>query len=337
MKRPLLLPLVPLYAAGLALRELRLQRGWEPVRRLRDPVISIGNLSVGGSGKTPLTIALARLLTAKRFQVDVLSRGYGRTGLEPMRVAPTGSAAQYGDEPLLIARSAGVPVYVAQERFVAGRLAEGDSSVDEKGRRVHILDDGFQHRQLARDIDILLMNREDWHDHLLPTGNLREELRATKRANVIAIPANDAAFETQLRAWDWSGPVWRVRRRMEVPQVVGPVVAFCGIARPEQFFEGLRANGIALAAIHAFPDHHRYTARDIERVLSSARTGRAAALITTEKDAVRLEALGAAIPATPPLEVARLSIEFEDEGTILSWIEERIGSTVAAQHPFSAG
>ena len=126
MKRPLLLPLVPLYAAGLALRELRLSRGWEPIRRLRFPVISIGNLSTGGSGKTPLTITLARLLSARGFHVDVLSRGYGRSSREPARVLPDGTAEQYGDEPLLIAREAGVPVYVAAERYDAGLLAESN-------------------------------------------------------------------------------------------------------------------------------------------------------------------------------------------------------------------
>ncbi len=162
MKRPLLLPLVPLYAAGLELRELRLSRGWESIRRLVHPVISIGNLSTGGSGKTPLTIALARLLSARGFQVDVLSRGYGRQSREPMRVKPDGTAEEFGDEPLLIAREAGVPVYVAAERYAAGFLAESNASSATGSPRIHILDDGFQHRQLHRDIDILLVNREDW-------------------------------------------------------------------------------------------------------------------------------------------------------------------------------
>src|SRR4051812_38046777 len=109
MRRPLLLPLVPLYAAGLALREMRLERGWEKVRILWYPVISVGNLSTGGSGKTPLVIALARLLGEEGFRVDVLSRGYGRTGRGAARVRSDGNAEEFGDEPLLIARRAGVP------------------------------------------------------------------------------------------------------------------------------------------------------------------------------------------------------------------------------------
>jgi tetraacyldisaccharide 4'-kinase len=199
MKRPLLMPLVPLYAAGLALRELRLSRGWEPIQRLGRPVISIGNLSTGGSGKTPLTITLARLLSERGLPVDVLSRGYGRSSRETARVFPSGTAEQYGDEPLLIAREAGVPVYVAAERYHAGRLAEG--TPDEVRPQVHILDDGFQHRQLFRDIDILIVNRADWHDTLLPAGDLRERLHAAMRASVLAISADDPAFEIELRTW----------------------------------------------------------------------------------------------------------------------------------------
>ena len=329
MKRPLLLPLVPAYAAGLALREVRLQRGWERIRRLRDPVVSIGNLSAGGSGKTPLTIALARQLTARGFQIDVLSRGYGRRSPAPLRVDPDSSADECGDEPLLIARSASVPVYVAPERYDAGQLAEADAAADQTtpAPRVHILDDGFQHRQLARDIDILLLNREDLHDRLLPAGNLRESLDAARRATVIAIPAEDAILAAELRACNWTGTIWPVRRRMEVPQVEGPVAAFCGIARPEQFFAGVCAAGVSIALHRAFRDHHRYTARDIDDLLSSARSVRAIALITTEKDAVRLGNLKAAFPADLPLKTAGLSIEIEGQQAVLTSIEERLAQT----------
>src|SRR5215469_7447909 len=131
---------MPLYAVGLRLREMSLQRGWEPTRRLTYPVISIGNLSTGGSGKTPLAIALAKLLSARGFQVDVLSRGYGRRSAVPLRVDLYGSADQFGDEPLLIAREAGVPVYVAPDRYDAGRLAESEWSTGHVGT----LQSGFE-------------------------------------------------------------------------------------------------------------------------------------------------------------------------------------------------
>jgi tetraacyldisaccharide 4'-kinase len=337
MKRPLLLPLVPLYAAGLALREVRLSRGWEPVRRLRRPVISIGNLSTGGSGKTPLTIALARLLSARGFRVDVLSRGYGRSSREAMRVNPDGTAEEFGDEPLLIARAAGVPVYVAAERYGAGVLAEqegvqhGDGGAADQAPSVFILDDGFQHRQLNREIDIVLLNREDWHDHLLPAGNLRESRSAIKRASILAIPADETGFEAELRDWGWTGSVWRLRRRMLAPQISGAVVAFCGIARSEQFFDGLKSAGLSLASEITFADHYRYSERDVERVSASARGAGAVALVTTEKDAVRLGGHAAKFPPALPLEIARLNVDIEDEQNAIASLQEAISDTRTAQ------
>ncbi|HMG88033.1 MAG TPA: tetraacyldisaccharide 4'-kinase [Terracidiphilus sp.] len=333
MKRPLMLPLVPLYAAGLALRDLRLTRGWEPIRRLRYPVISIGNLSTGGSGKTPLSITLARLLSARDFHVDVLSRGYGRNRREPDRVMPDGAADQYGDEPLLIAREAGVPVYVAPERYDAGLLAEVDAKQDNPRPQVHILDDGFQHRQLHRDIDVLLVNREDWHDHLLPAGNLRETLTAIRRASALAIPSDDSAFEAELRDRGWTGPVWRLRRRMEIPQVTGPVVAFCGIARPGQFFAGLEAAGVKIADRLAFRDHFSYRKADLNDLFDTATLpGRGvSAFITTEKDLIRLGDLALAFPHDLPLLSARLTVDIEEESQVSEWLAGRLRANQTLQ------
>src|SRR5580692_5459696 len=191
--RKLLLPLVPAYRLALLLRELSLRTGMESVSRLRFPVVSIGNLSAGGAGKTPLTIALTKALERRGLRVDVLSRGYGRRGERPARVDPDGTAENFGDEPLLVARETGVPVYVAGQRFGAGQLAEAyappDLSVSNLPA-VHILDDGFQHRQLHRDVDILLLDHRDWlGEGLLPAGNLREPRKAALRATIIAIPA----------------------------------------------------------------------------------------------------------------------------------------------------
>lgn len=347
--RPMLLPLIPLYRMGLAARELRLRRGWEAVRRLRDPVVSIGNLSAGGSGKTPLTIALAQALSGRGLAVDVLSRGYGRRGSggEGVLVAdPAGGADRYGDEPLLIARNAGVPVYVARQRYAAGRLAEAERErAQDRGAsgpkeervepaeermsppRIHLLDDGFQHRQLARDVDIVLLSRSDWEDRLLPGGNLREPIEAVRRASILAIPGEDRGFEGELRAWGWKGPVWRVRRRMEVPEVEGPAVAFCGIAKPRQFFVGLEKAGVSLAVGISYPDHHRFTERNLESIALAARSHRARALITTEKDAVRLGALSGLLPSDVPLRVARLTIEIENEALAVDRLLERLKLT----------
>jgi len=323
-----LLPLTPLYRMALALREFQLRSGIEPVRRLRFPVVSIGNLSTGGSGKTPLTIALAKLLTAKGFQVDVLSRGYGRQSRLAARVDPEGTAEDFGDEPLLIARETGLPIYVAPRRYDAGKLAEAASQQTAEGDPlpiVHLLDDGFQHRQLARDADILILNRRDWRDRPLPGGNLREPLKAARRASVLAISADEPELEAELRTWGWQGPVWRLRRTMEVPTVDGPVAAFCGIARPEQFFAGLEAAGLRLAVQTAFPDHYHYSARDINRLATTSRVAGATAFVTTEKDRVRMGELASTLPALFPLLTARLTIKIEDQDAVIDWLLGLLG------------
>jgi tetraacyldisaccharide 4'-kinase len=335
MKRPLLLPLVPLYSAGLALREMRLERGWEQVQILWYPVISVGNLSTGGSGKTPLVIALARLLAAEGFATDVLSRGYGRKSSEAARVSLEGTADEYGDEPLLIARKTGLPVWVASDRYEAGTAADhefirgGGEMSGDPVPLVHLLDDGFQHRHLFRDVDVLLVNREDWSDHLLPAGNLREPLDAVERATVLAIPAEDHEFEQELREWGWNGPLWRLRRRMQVPEVERPVAAFCGIARPEQFFAGLQQRGVRIACRRAFADHHRYTKGDLEKLLVDARKAGAGTFITTEKDRVRLGSLSSVLG--DQLQTAELTIEFDDEKSVGAWLRKRLAETHMAQ------
>jgi tetraacyldisaccharide 4'-kinase len=332
--RPLLWPLVPVYRFGLALRELQLWTGLKPTRRLRWPVISIGNLSTGGAGKTPLTIALARALTARGVQVDVLSRGYGRSSTLPLLVDPAGQSEDFGDEPLLIAREAGVPVYVAAERRKAGLLAEQAGLPAEQaakapqdanrslGLEAHILDDGFQHRQLVRDVDILLLSRRDLIDHLLPAGNLREPLNAALRAHVVAIPADEPDVEAEIKKRGCNAQVWRINRRMDMPNLDGPVAAFCGIARPDQFFHGLESAGVKLVARTAFRDHHIYTAADLSSLASAARSAGATALVTTEKDRVRLGALASTLPATLPLQTAQLRIEIEDESAAIDWLIE---------------
>jgi tetraacyldisaccharide 4'-kinase len=326
MRRPWLAPLNPLYAAGVALRNARIAHV-RSMRRLNWPVVSIGNLSTGGAGKTPLTIVLALLLKGAGFEVDILSRGYGREGSTPAKVPQEGTAAEFGDEPLLIAREAGVPVYVAGQRYQAGLLAEADRAGALR-LGVHLLDDGFQHRQLHRDVDILLINRADWHDSLLPAGNLREPLQAIKRASLLAIPTDEPELDAELRKWGWKGPVWRLQRRIEVPKIDGPVIAFCGIARPEQFFAGLESGGLRVASKIVFPDHHRYSARDVDRLLAAASSAGAAALITTEKDHVRLGSLNVALSRMFPLKTARLEIDIEDAEGAIQWLMERL-------HPFT--
>ena len=274
------------YALALALKNRAYDRGWLPQSRLAWPVLSIGNLSVGGAGKTPIVIALARLLQAHGFHVDVLSRGYGRRSPQAVeRVDPTGLAERFGDEPLLIAQATGAPVYVAASRFAAGTLAEREAAALSKAG-IHLLDDAFQHRQLARSIDIVVIHPSDTASHLLPFGRLREPVTALHRADFLILREDDAASEPALRALSIAAPIWRVRRALLAPPVQGSAVAFCAIAHPREFFASLRAAGLDLQAAFAFRDHHRFQPRELQTIAQSA--GGAAALLTTEKDLARL-------------------------------------------------
>ena len=331
MKRPWLLPLVPLYGAGVALRAAGIGAGLLPSRRLRWPVVSVGNLSVGGTGKTPFTIALARLFERHGVHVDVLSRGYGRQGTEIERVDAAGTAERFGDEPLLIARKLGVSVYVGADRWRAGLLAEREAS-SETG--VHLLDDGFQHRRLARQIDIVLVNSADLDDSLLPAGNLREGVAALRRAQVLAVASGDEDAAAKLTSLGF-GPqgkhrVWRYRREMVLPPIPEslaalPMVGFCGIARPEQFFSGLAEKGLKLAVGRAFPDHHPYTRADMEvlrRLVESTGSG---ALITTAKDLCRMGGLSEVLGASGPVFAADVEVVLEDEAGIAAWLMRELG------------
>jgi tetraacyldisaccharide 4'-kinase len=323
LKRLWALPLTPLYAAGLGLRAAGLRMGLERVERLALPVISVGSLSAGGAGKTPMVVALARLMKEQGWKADVLSRGYGRADSRAARVDPEGSAEMYGDEPLLIARETGVPVYVGASRLAAGKLAEESGAKTQ----VHLLDDGFQHRQLWRDADVVLVSSEDLGDWLLPAGNRREMLSALGRATVLAVETGDEAAIGLLGALGFGAkqgqPIWRYQRKIEIPEALtGPdaqkAVAFCGIARPGQFFSGLETGGVGLAARHAFSDHHRFTAADLKLLRGMVAKAGAKALITTAKDRVRMGAMAEQLGVKPY--VAGLQTIFADEDGVAGWL-----------------
>jgi tetraacyldisaccharide 4'-kinase len=307
------------YASLVRSRNARFDR--TQAQRLRWPVISIGNLSVGGTGKTPLVICLARLLERDGFHPDVLSRGYGRSNNKIERVETAGQSAgeakRFGDEPLLIARAAGVPVYVGASRYEAGLLAEAELK---EGRHVHLLDDGFQHRQLARDLDIVVMHRSDLHDRLLPAGRLREPLASLERADVIVLRQEDAELESSLRVYVGKEcRFWRVQRRVQVSSPARRALAFCAIARPAEFYAALTAAGVDVVERKSFRDHHRYTAVDIDRLAGLGRRHGCDAFVTTAKDDVKLDAdLRRRLNAVAPLRVASLAVELDDEDAVRS-------------------
>lgn len=309
MSRAILAPLVPLYAASVGVKNLAYEHGWLKPKRLEWPVISVGNLSVGGAGKTPVVIRLAQLLTEQGRSIDVLSRGYGRSTQQTVRVDADGSAEQFGDEPILIARNTHVPVYVGASRYEAGLLAEREQLKSS----LHLLDDGFQHRQLTRDIDIVVLHRSDFDERLLPAGQLREPLSALTRASVIVLRAEDQHLEDQLRRRGIEAPVWIQRRRLVVETSVR-AIAFCGIARPEEFFAALRASGSDIPASSHYRDHHVYTDSDLKHLIQLRNSHQAASFITTEKDWMRLTPKQRTRLA--PLNVARLDVVFENETAV---------------------
>lgn len=233
-------------------------------KRLPKPVISVGNVSAGGAGKTPTVIAIARYLAGRGLRVAVLTRGYGREGAGG-RVTEL-DAQKYGDEPVLIKRAANVDVIVGSNRYENGLAVTAD---------VYLLDDGFQHLQLHRDLDVVI-------DH--PNARfLREGPGALRHADIV-IPR---------------------RLKLSVPRLEQPAFAFAGLADNEQFFDALRARGVELMGTRGFRDHHRYTQGDIDEI---KRAAEGHPIVTTEKDAVKI-ADDAIIPIPAEMEIEDAVLE----------------------------
>jgi tetraacyldisaccharide 4'-kinase len=301
-------PLAALYGAAVRARTELYDRRALTLSHLQGPVVSIGNLTVGGSGKTPFLILLGELLKEHSILFDVLSRGYRRmtTGVVP--VDPLGAPREYGDEPLLIARKLGVPVIVGEDRYAAGRLGE-----EKFGPRLHLLDDGFQHRRLAREFDIVLATSSDARDSLLPTGRLREPLSSLRRADAVVLTNDMPGDGLRLGRQQ----VWRVTRDIVAPQTKEPCLAFCGIARPQNFIAQLRAAGVMLAGTRSFRDHHRYSAEDVRQLLRLRKQHGATAFVTTEKDAVNLDGH---LEALQPIHVVPVRMRLHNAPAVLQFI-----------------
>jgi tetraacyldisaccharide 4'-kinase len=308
-------PLASIFGAGVHLRNALYDRGRLPVRRLQGPTISVGNLSIGGAGKTPFVLLLGELLKARGVKFEVLSRGYGRQTQGVLLVDPGGSSRDFGDEPLLIARRLGVPVVLGEDRYEAGILAE-----TKFGPQLHLLDDGFQHRALARDFDIVLVTPDDARDRLLPAGRLREPISSLCRADAVVLSsgASPQAFPLDGKL------VWRVRRGMVAKDIPARPVAFCGIARPQSFLLQLRTAGVELAAEAVYRDHHVYTEKDIRELLRVKAESEAEGFVTTEKDAINL---GGYLSALEPVAVIPVKMDLLDAAnavdTMLRMVEDR--------------
>jgi tetraacyldisaccharide 4'-kinase len=292
---------------------MRVRRRWveqhpERRQRLARPVISVGNLSMGGTGKSPVVAAIAQWLVDHGERPAILSRGYGRAdAVDGVVVVSDGVAVREGvdrsgDEPLMLARQVpGAAVCVSPDRHLAGTLAER-----QLGCTVHVLDDGFQHVQLARDLDVLVTRvGEISQGRVIPMGRLREPMDAAARAQVLVV-SDATAGAASTEAWalgisqacgatrTLGAPVRAGSRESVVgSRTDGAVMAVGGIANPQRFFDALKESGTNVVDTVAFPDHHLYTRADIDRIASKLQTSGGEAVFTTDKDAVRFEALGA--------------------------------------------
>jgi tetraacyldisaccharide 4'-kinase len=304
-KSKILLPLATLFRMGVEFRDTAYRRGWLKTQRVDRPVVSVGNLSVGGTGKTPLVVLIAQLLGRHGWNPGILTRGYGRRhGERTVVLRPERSRSpdprEVGDEPALLARALPqVPIIVCADRYRGGRRAEECFGVG-----VHLLDDGFQHRALARDIDVVTLDAtqelSEWA--LLPAGRLREPPAALGRAHLVVVTrvelGDPRPLEREVRRINPRAEIFHAATRLsELVDVhtgrtyppdafLGkPVEAFCGIGNPEAFFADLRKWGFTVTGEHSFRDHYVYDVQALKRL---ARQSHPVALVTTEKDAMNL-------------------------------------------------
>lgn len=329
VRRPLLRPLVPLYRLAVAAKNRRYDTTGI-AKTLRAPVISVGSIAAGGAGKTPFLEALARLLLRGGYAPDVLSRGYGRQSRGVLRVDPAGTARQFGDEPLMLARSLRVPVFVGSSRHAAGLLAEAQ---DLPGNRVHLLDDGFNHRALARTLDIALLTLEDARDSLLPAGNLREPVEALRRADVLVLRAHEAEHllpmvPTLVGA---NKPLWTITRRLALPaDVPAYPVVFSAIARPAEFEAMVRRGGVHPVGTRRFADHHTMTEAEVDALRRYGHASHANGFLTTAKDAVKLTPpMLEVLARVGPVAVADAVVDFQDESAVVRHLRGVLGDPTA--------
>lgn len=337
-------PLARLWSAG---SRLKLARDARDARRLATPVISVGGLAMGGVGKTPFVLYLARRLGEIGCRPAILTRGYRRRSQERVSVYPAGAVApadETGDEAQIFLRSGAAPVGIGAERYDAGRELESRMCPG-----LFLLDDGFQHRRLHRDLDIVLIDVQDpWAGgDLFPRGRLREPIEALARAHVLVLTRSESwrsytGIEGRLRALNPGAEILHAEfcpeswLRLEdgdaagVSELAGkPVAAFCGLANPGGFWRTLEQLGCRPVYRRSFADHHRYSAREIDALARAATDAGAGILVTTEKDAMNLPADTAGRLAPLKLRWLRIGLRVAGEDRLIEAIRARLG--------FSAG
>jgi tetraacyldisaccharide 4'-kinase len=325
-----------LYEWGVRARAAAYENELFKTRKLNAPVISVGNLTVGGTGKTPCVAFLARFLRDEGHNVAILSRGYKRESEGRVEVSDGKEILcgprESGDEPYLLAKAcAGAHVVVDRDRYAAGKWLEERAPVS-----VFILDDGYQHLQLARDLNLALIDATEplVEAKLVPFGRLREPLTALRRADAVIVtrsdqPFNRAALEVAIRSFAVADtPIFYAHHRMtglvrlSDSEVFDPatftqkrIAAVSGIARPHRFSADLERGKMKIVLRRDFDDHHRYTRKELVEIIEAARQSQAEAIITTEKDAANLPD-GVADSSLIPVFAARIEFGCEDEAAL---------------------
>lgn len=313
--------------------------------KLPCPVISVGNITVGGTGKTPCVIWLARMLREQGFKPAVLSRGYGSINSSPVNIVSDGnhilaSSAGAGDEPYLMARSLqGIPIITGPQRILTGKTA-----INSFGADVLICDDAFQHRQIFRDINLVLLDSEKplGNGQMLPRGSLREPITALSRASAFILTRTNESAKTNVAiaklAAAGNTPVFKsahrpvaaikgdYSRQLSLADLQGKkVCAFAGIAQPESFKKTLLSLGVQVISWDIFPDHHRYCLQELKNVRHNMSKNNADIIMTTEKDGMRLQEFTEFLN-----EIYLLRIELEivpDENSLKNFLLGKLGKT----------
>ena len=319
MKSLILPPLSSLYSALTRTRLSLYQRGTFRTTKLDQPVISVGNMTVGGTGKTPLVQFVSKIIAAHGKTVCILTRGYGRQNPEKQVVVSDGRAilatpAEAGDEPYLLATNLlGLAAVICN----ADRISAARDAIEVFGTECFVLDDGFQHLRLARDLNIVTVDATNpWGGgQLLPYGRLREPLSGLSRADCVVLTRCDQAgdlepLREQIRNLIRGRPLFEsTMEPRPAPLPGGPVGAFCAVGNPQSFFAQLKKAGYVVVYEKVFRDHHNYTQKDIEELADTATRTGATSLITTAKDAVKLRSLSFSLPYS----VFEIEIAIKDE------------------------
>lgn len=332
-------PFSPLYSLVMSVRQNLYRRNILTVHRLAVPVISVGNLTMGGTGKTPAVAWIARFLHAAGHRPAIISRGYGGTAKGAVNLVSDGNqvlltADHAGDEPAMLARQLpGIPVLTGKIRLHPCRHA-----IERLGSTILILDDGFQHLAIARDIDLVLFNATTLagNSRVFPGGELREPVAALHRCTAFMLTGVDDGnagraerFAALLNTRFPDKPVFYSSIAAELPAPPGslapidpspPLFAFCAIAHPDRFFNALYAMNMHVTGKTWFSDHHRYSQNDVDAICRRASASGARALITTEKDMVKLERLQVALPLLP------LQTRFETDDRFSGYLRQALGS-----------